>query len=103
MTATFAHLQPESQQPFGLSQLKAIIVEPFLVVATCVFWIAVLPVTGIFCAGVAVYDKVASLRAPEIRLPDLRSNPGANPLVLRRKAVPGNNAPVGARSGAQTT
>ncbi len=102
MTATFSQLSPESQQPFGISQLKAIIVEPFLVVATCAFWIAVLPVTGIFCVGVAVYDKVASMRAPELRLPDLRSNPGANPLVLRRKAAPQGQVSATSRAGTQT-
>ncbi len=62
--------------------------EPVLVVGACLFWLVALPVTGLFCATVALYDKVASLRTQQFRLPDLRHSGTNNPLLLRTKSTP---------------
>lgn len=84
MTTTLLHsLMPEDQNPSGLTNLKSVLLEPVLVIGACLFWLGVLPITGVFCAGVAVYDKISSLKGREIHLPDLRHNP----LVLRKKSA----------------
>jgi len=45
--------------------LRQTLFEPIYVVAACLMWGAILPITGLFCAGVDVYDKVtAPGRAP---------------------------------------
>lgn len=88
MTATFSSpMSLEAPNAFA-AQLKTVLLEPLIVVAACIFWVMVLPVTGLFCASVAVYDKLASLNAPKLRLPDLRHTAVNNPLVLRRSATP---------------
>ncbi len=80
-------MEPETQS-FAAS-LKAVLLEPLLIVGAGAFWLAVLPVTGVFCASVALYDKVVALKKRELRLPNLRHNRAQNPLVLRRtKNVP---------------
>lgn len=53
MTATFSSpLSPEALNSFGVPQLKKILVEPFLLVLTCLFWLIVLPTSGVLCATV---------------------------------------------------
>ncbi|MEO5717036.1 MAG: hypothetical protein ABIR29_00510 [Chthoniobacterales bacterium] len=86
MTTNFSHpFLPESAPD---TNWTAVLLEPVLVVGACLFWLAVLPVTGLFCAGVALYDKVASLKTEQLRLPDLRYSGAHNPLVLRKKSAP---------------
>jgi len=88
MTTILLHpLMPEDQNLSGLTNLKSALLEPIFVIGACLFWLAVLPITGVFCAGVTVYDKITSLKGREIRLPDLRHNPARNPLVLRKKSA----------------
>ena len=85
MTTTFLHpLIPEAHNSFGLTDLKSFLLEPLFMIGACLFWLAVLPLTGLFCTGVAVYDKITSLKSRKIHLPDLRRNPAHNPLVLRK-------------------
>jgi hypothetical protein len=85
MTTTLSHpLIPEGQSQFGLTDLKSLLLEPLFMIGACLFWLAVLPLTGIFCGAVAVYDKITALKSREIHLPDLRRNPAHNPLVLRK-------------------
>ncbi|MBA3652054.1 MAG: hypothetical protein H0W66_11400 [Chthoniobacterales bacterium] len=57
--------------------------EPLPVVAACLFWLAALHITGLFCATVPLYDKVTSFRTQQFRLPDLRYSGANNPLLLR--------------------
>lgn len=90
----------ELTAPVG-TDWKSLLLEPLMIVGTGLFWLAVLPVTGVFCAGVAIYDKVASLKKVELRLPDLRSSAAHNPLVLRKKSVPAQKAMGQASSGAR--
>ncbi len=90
MTTTFSHpFLPKSDLPVSPdTNWKSLALEPLLVVGACLFWLAVLPVTGLFCAGVALYDALASLKPGTLRLPDLRSSATNNPLVLRKKSAP---------------
>ncbi len=89
MTTTLTHsFLPKHELPTpGGTDWKSLLLEPLMIAGTCFFWLTVLPVTGLFCASVAIYDKVASLRKGNLRLPNLRSNAGHNPLVLRKKSV----------------
>src|SRR5712691_9616679 len=88
MTTTFSHpFTPEEQNSSGWVNLKSVLLEPLFMIGACLFWLAVLPITGVFCAGVAVYDRIASLKGRGIHLPDLRHNPAHNPLVLRKKSA----------------
>jgi hypothetical protein len=102
MTTTFLHpLIPEGQNPFGLTDLKALLLEPLFMIGACLFWLAVLPLTGAFCAGVAIYDKIMSLKSRAIHLPDLRHNPAHNPLVLRKKSTREQQTASHTRSASQ--
>jgi hypothetical protein len=71
-----------SETPTAPSQLIATVLEPVFVAASCLFWVVVLPISGLFCAGVASYDYFAALKVKG--LPVLRNRP-SNPLVLRSK------------------
>ena len=99
MTTTLTHpFLPKSDLPASPdANWKSAALEPLLVVGACLFWLAVLPVTGLFCAGVALYDKVASLKTGTLRLPDLSYSAAHNPLVLRKKSAPAQRttAPIG--------
>ena len=86
MTTTLP--QPLScEMPSTSSQLIAAVLEPLYVVISCLFWAVALPISGLFCIGVAICDYVNTLSTKEVRLPDLRSGL-PNPLVLRRSAKP---------------
>lgn len=88
MTTTLSHpFIPENQKPAGVTDLTSILLEPVFVIGACLFWLAVLPITGVFCASVAIYDRITSLKGGKIHLPDLRHNPAHNPLVLRKKSA----------------
>ena len=101
MTSTFPiPLSPEEPSSFGASQLKAILLEPLLLVATCLFWLIVLPISGAFCATVAVYDKIMAISAPRGTFFDLRYTAARNPLVLSRTAATGSK-PAASRPGTQ--
>ncbi|MGH8095012.1 MAG: hypothetical protein ACREIF_16325 [Chthoniobacterales bacterium] len=78
-------LFPET--PSAASHLVATLLEPLFLVATCLFWAVVLPMTGLFCTGVATYDYIAALTAKEFRLPHLRTA-ASNPLVIRKVCRP---------------
>jgi hypothetical protein len=84
MTTTLSHpFTPKKELPTAVTaDWKSVLLEPLLVVGACLFWLAALPITGLFCASVAIYDKVASLHWP-----NLRYNAAHNPLVLRKKSA----------------
>ncbi|HEY1583078.1 MAG TPA: hypothetical protein VGF73_08270 [Chthoniobacterales bacterium] len=65
--------------------MHSIFVEPLLVAVTCLFWLVILPISGLACLSVALFDKVLTFAGPKIRLLDGRA--AANPLVLRRRAA----------------
>ena len=75
------------EMPSTSSQLIAAVLEPLFIVITCLFWAVVLPVSGLFCIGVAICDYVKAASAKEIRFPNLWSG-SHNPLVLRHSAKP---------------
>lgn len=81
---------------FAAPDWKSVLLEPPLI-AACLFWFAILPLTGLFCASVALSDKVASLKKATLRMPDLRSRGTHNPLVLRKKNLPGQT--IAAQTG----
>jgi hypothetical protein len=101
MTTTLLQPLIPEQNPFGLTDLKSVLLEPLFMIGACLFWLAVLPLTGVFCAGVAVYDKIMSLKSREIHLPDLRRNPAHNPLVLRKKSTREQHTASHGRGAAQ--
>ena len=70
MTTIYSH-SALTPRPFGLSELKAILIEPFLVVGVSVFWIVTLPFTAVSLLVVKVWDIVSGYSR-------------ANPLILRR-------------------
>jgi cytochrome c-type biogenesis protein CcmH/NrfF len=41
--------------------MKAIFLEPLLVVTSSLLWIIVLPVAALVCSGVAIFDRVEAL------------------------------------------
>lgn len=86
MTTHLPHFLPVNEPTEA--NWKSVLLEPAFVVGACLFWLAVLPVTGVFCAGVALYDKFAALKIGQLRLPDLRRGGANNPLVLRKKSAP---------------
>ena len=94
MTATsFSHKPNVSEFP----SFHAILLEPFFLIATCLFWLVFLPLTGLFCAGVAIYDRLAAAYTGQISLHGLRHHPSANPLVLRKKALPVDREKISSR------
>jgi hypothetical protein len=100
MTSTFSHsILPQAPESTALALLHSIFVEPLLVVGTCLFWIIVLPISGLFCLGVTLFDRVTAFRASKIRLLDLR--PSAHPLVLRKTATTSENVSTQRRPGTQ--
>jgi hypothetical protein len=43
--------------------MKAILIEPFLVVIVSLFWIIVLPFAALICSGAALSERVESYKA----------------------------------------
>ncbi len=98
MTSICSHLLiPEGLVRAGFANLKSALLEPILVIGACLFWLAILPITGGFCASVALFDKIASLRARDLRPFNLQQNP----LVLRAKSAPGQKPPSRTRAPVQ--
>ncbi|HEX4665056.1 MAG TPA: hypothetical protein VH207_00545 [Chthoniobacterales bacterium] len=102
MTSTFPHsILPQAPEPAAFALLHSIFVEPVLLVATCLFWIIVLPISGLFCLGVAFFDRVTAFRGSKVQLLGLR--PPTHPLVLRRTASSGEKiSTTQRRPGTQT-
>jgi hypothetical protein len=101
MTSTFPHsILPHEPEPAPFALLQCAFVEPLLLVATCLFWIIVLPLSGLFCLGVWLFDRVAAFRGSEIRILSLR--PAAHPLLLRKTIASGENVSTQRRPGTQS-
>ena len=77
MTNTYSHAALTSR-PFGLAELKANLIEPFLVVGVSLFWIVTLPFAAAALFGVKIWDAVSVFS---------RSTSRNHPLILRRGAV----------------
>lgn len=82
MTTTFSDsaLAPES----GLSVLKAIVIEPVLIVGAAFFWLVALPFVAISLMAVKIWDTVVGLVSG--------SADRFSPLILRRGLVKGSLA-----------
>jgi hypothetical protein len=96
MTANFVHAP--SLSPIKSSSPSHFLLEPLLVVGSAMFWILVLPLGALFCAGVALYDWVAALSTRQFRFPLLRSHLRLNPLMLRQKLRRRDEQPTPAES-----
>ena len=46
-------------------KMKAMFIEPFLVAASSLLWIIVLPFAALVCSGIAISDRVEALKARE--------------------------------------
>ncbi len=87
MTTTSYHSALTS---FGISDLRAILLEPFLIVAVSVFWIVTLPFAAVSLLGVKIWETVSVFSR-------------ANPLILRRgRVVSSDSAPAHGSSASRT-
>jgi hypothetical protein len=84
MTSFALSLFPQMQDSFAISQIKAALLEPFLVTALGLFWLTALLIGALTSAVFAAYDTMISLHVTALRLPRLWRNAATNPLVLRR-------------------
>lgn len=101
MTSTFPHsILPPASPPAAFALLHSIFVEPILLLATCLFWMIVLPLAGLFCLGVACFDRVTEFCGSKILLLGLRH--AAHPLVSHRTAASGKKVSTQRRPGTQT-
>ena len=75
MTTTFSDsaLAPHS---FGLSELKAALLEPALIAAAAIFWVAALPFVALSLMFVKIWDTLKAIGSGATVRP--------NPLILRR-------------------
>jgi hypothetical protein len=48
-----------THNPSGYSTLGTVLLEPFFLVASFLFWLIVLPLGGLFCLAVSIYDRIA--------------------------------------------
>ncbi len=76
MTATFADSFPINQSSTALATLKTVVVEPALIAAAAVFWVAALPFIAFSLMGVKIFDTVKGIASGNSGRP--------NPLILRR-------------------
>jgi hypothetical protein len=84
MTTFSLPLFLQLQNPVAVSQLKAVLLEPFFVTAAGLFWLGALAIGAFMSAAVTAYDTVISRNATALRLPHLRGRGAINPLLLRR-------------------
>jgi hypothetical protein len=49
--------------------MKAILAEPFLVVASSLLWIIVLPIAALICSGLAISERVEAYKARYLSVP----------------------------------
>lgn len=75
MTSTFSDsaLEPHS---FGLSELKTVLLEPALIAAAAIFWVAALPFVALSLMFVKIWDTLRAIGSGVSVRP--------NPLILRR-------------------
>lgn len=85
---TFSHpLIATAHDPFGFGHLKAVLLEPLLIAAVGLFWLAVLPIAALLCGAVALFDKTAPLQSSTLRVPLIGNNLAINPLILRQQSA----------------
>ena len=82
----------QTQPALALSPLKETLLEPLLFTVVGLFWLIALPAGALFSVAVTAYDELASLKSRALRMPYLRSNAAANPLILRPKSFARRNA-----------
>lgn len=85
MTTAYSHSTPHSHTSYDW---KAILAEPFLIVATSLFWLLTLPLAAIAVFSVKIWDTVTGLAQRQ-----------ANPLILRRGSA-AQHSPLANRTAA---
>lgn len=94
MIANFVHTS--SFPPTQPSTPSRFLLEPLLVAGTSIFWMIILLIGALFCASVALYDRITALSTRQFRLPLLYSHHRINPLMLRQKARRSDEQPASA-------
>src|SRR5450432_4286071 len=85
MTTTFPHPSLSDENSMESSSFKTALLEPFLILVVGLFWAAALPITGIFCASVAIYDRICAPKSSEFRLRNLNSSLAKNPPASKQE------------------
>lgn len=75
MTTTY----PDSTITEPSTNLKALLIEPFLVVGVSAFWAVTLPLAAVSMLGIKAWDTVGAIA---------RRSSRSNPLILRRTEIP---------------
>lgn len=79
MITTYFHPTLDSHPASGLSQVKAALIEPILIVGVAAFWLVALPFVAASLACVRVWDTLVAIKSGRSAHP--------NPLILRRGHV----------------
>jgi hypothetical protein len=80
--------------PVGFSELKAVLLEPLLVLGVSLFWIVALPFVAVSLMLVKIWDTVVALSTGTAAQ--------ANPLILRHGGAPKDIAALSDRKSART-
>jgi hypothetical protein len=90
MIATYSDSALAPHLSFGSAELKAVFIEPFLVVGAALFWIGALPFVAVSLMGLKVWETLVALTSGKAVRP--------NPLILRRSVA----SNISGRSSAET-
>jgi hypothetical protein len=85
--------EPLPPETASADRFFSLLIEPLLVVAAGLFWAIILPLAGIFCAGVAFYNRFSRFAGSRLCLSHLGRPARSNPLVLRRACTVSPKAP----------
>jgi hypothetical protein len=94
MTTTFS--LSDTPTASGSSAIGTFLLEPVLVIGACLFWLIVLPIGGLFCAAVFLYDRLADPHHRPVHAATILRRSSINPLALRQ-------ADLGLREGKDST
>jgi hypothetical protein len=71
----------------GSSAISAILLEPLFIIAACLFWLIVLPLGGLFCAAVSLYDWLARPHPRRIHTAAVLRRSSSNPFAFRQSSL----------------
>ncbi|HEY2711576.1 MAG TPA: hypothetical protein VGI60_03610 [Chthoniobacterales bacterium] len=69
------------------SAIGAILLEPLFLIAACLFWLIVLPLGGLFCAAVSLYDRLAGEHPRPIHTAAVLRHSSSNPFGFRQSSL----------------
>jgi hypothetical protein len=82
MTTTFS--LSDTTNDSGPSAIRTCLLEAVLVIGACLFWLIVLPIGGLFCAAVSLYDRLADPHHRPVHTATILRRSSINPFVLRQ-------------------